>query len=167
MRSNHPVRLGTLFLVTLSVPVGARTSTALPTVRTQPPVLIAFDINDGAKLVERTDVLLTLSHRVTGSVPAEYRVSSRSDFSGAVWRRYAMPLRIRDWLTFARAGAHCQENDAGSALVLYLQVRSQTGSTVQIVDGRRVTVLQMTESNVVMDSICVLRENESDSTGSA
>jgi hypothetical protein len=125
--------------------------------RVQPPVVIAFDLNAASRSVLRDAPFLSLTHRITGTAPSEYRVSSRSDFAGATWRPYTLPLRINDWLAFSRQGAACDGAQAGTPVVLYFQVRSQTGSTLKIVDGRRIAVPQMTESNVVMDSICVLK----------
>ena len=135
--------------------------------RAQPPVIIAFDVNDGARTVRRTSDYLTMSHRLTGSAPVEYRVSARPDFSGAAWRPYVPQLQLRDWLPFARGNTRCQGSENGNAVVLYFQVRAENGSVVRIVDGHRVMVPQMTESNVVTDSICALRESGSAPTNSA
>ena len=86
--------------------------------RVQPPVIIAFDIDNGARTVRRTNDYLTMSHRITGSVPVEYRVSARPDFSGAAWRRYVPQLQLRDWLTFARANGRCAGRERGNPVVL-------------------------------------------------
>ena len=108
-----------------------------------------------------------ISHRITGSVPVEYRVSARPDFSGAAWRRYVPQLQLRDWLTFARANGRCEGSERGNPVVLYFQVRAENGSAMRIIDGHRVMVPQMTESNVVTDSICALKESGRAPTNSA
>lgn len=122
--------------------------------RPQPPVIIAFSINEGAESVVRAAPLVRLVHEVAGTPPAEYRVSARADFAGALWQPYSLPLRLTGWTAMVRPGERCEGRLAGHRLVLFLQVRAEIGGVVRIVNGQRTVVPQKVESNVVSDTIC-------------
>ena len=116
----------------------------------QPPVLMAFALNNGAENAKAGR--LVLAHAIAGANPTEYRVSARSDFDGAVWMSYEPrpTADARHW----RAGGRCEA--AGfSRLVLFLQVRRRAGEEVRIVAGKRTLVPVWLESNVLADSICI------------
>jgi hypothetical protein len=125
----------------------------------QPPVLTRFTINDGAATVLRSAAPLRLSHVVTGR-PVEYRVGVRADFANSLWLPFAAPLELRAWQGLVPGGVACDGRADAHELRLYLQVRSDIGGTVQIVNGQRVVVPQKVESNVVSDAICVVPDQD-------
>lgn len=123
--------------------------------RAQPPVIIAFAVHDSAATISRSVSELHLAHRVTGLRPLEFRVSARADFAGALWQPYRADLRLSGWVAYVQTGMRCNNGMPGDRLTLFLQVRADIGSAVQIVNGQRAVVPQRVESNVVSDNICV------------
>ena len=118
----------------------------------QPPVLLAFSLGDSAG---RTPLgqALALHHRVVGTPPSHYRVSPRADFAGAPWLPYASQLR---WDAKPLGHLPCAERTSGSLVRVHLQVRAILGQDVRVVDGQRSLVPVTVESNVLVDSTCVV-----------
>jgi hypothetical protein len=119
----------------------------------QPPVLTAFQLNDGAPAAKATEVLVA-AHQAVGAAPSEYRISPRADFAGAPWLPYVPRPRLEGWDRHATPG--CEAPPGSRRLRVYLQVRSHVGDEVRIVNGQRVLVPSMVESNVLLDSICLV-----------
>ena len=128
------------------------------TARQQPPVLTAFSINAGADSVSALDEVVSLTHTVVGTRPAEYRVSHRADFAGAKWVAYSPSPTIRDW--YDASGASCTATGRSHRVTLYLQVRANVGEELRVVDGQRHLVPASVESNVLRATICARAVNE-------
>lgn len=126
----------------------------------QPPVIVRFSINDTANIVHKSTGALQLVHSLAGTRPVEYRVSVRADFQNALWLPYTPNTQLTGWQAFlqsvAKTGNGCGGRSDAVRLQLFLQVRSDLGGTVTIVNGQRVVVPQKVESNVVSDTICVI-----------
>jgi hypothetical protein len=123
----------------------------------QPSVLTGLAINGTAATVSRNQERLDLTHVVAGTRPTEYRISARADMANALWMPYSPPLHLRGWQSLLdRNAAACDRYTAGRRLELFLQVRTELGSSVRIVNGQRVLRPQKVESNIVSDSICVV-----------
>ena len=127
-------------------------------VRQQPPVITTFTINAGTDSVSAADAAVSLTHTVVGARPSEYRVSHRADFAGARWAPYTAPLTIRDW--YDASSVACHASHPSHRVTLYLQVRSNVGEEVRIVDGQRQLVPASVESNVLRATICAHAPDE-------
>lgn len=119
----------------------------------QPPVLTAFHLNDGARTAATNDPLVA-THRVSGPVPTDFRVSPRADFAGAPWQPYVPRPRLEGWAAHATTG--CDAGPGSRRLRVFLQVRTALGDEVRIVNGQRVLMPTSAESNVLVDSICLV-----------
>lgn len=117
----------------------------------QPPVLLSLSLGDTASRVHPGQSLV-LHHRVVGTAPSHYRVSTRADFAGAVWLPYSVPLR---WEARAGTSTPCPDRVPGALARVHLQVRAVLGQDVRVVDGQRSLVPVTVESNVLVDSTCV------------
>ena len=120
----------------------------------QPPVLTVFSINGGADTVSAAVPSVALVHTVVGARPSEYRISRRADFAGAPWLPYVPTPAVRDW--YDAGGEPCAAARGSRRVTLYLQVRSNLGEEVRIVDGQRQLVPARVESNVLRATICAL-----------
>jgi hypothetical protein len=117
----------------------------------QPPVLVSFAVVDsGASEPGRRTVWL--QHRVVGIRPTQYRVSSRADFSGAVWQAYEAEPR---WSASMAGLPGCAA--AGVSLRLFFQVRAELGQQQEVVGGQRVLRPVTVESNVLSGDACLPR----------
>lgn len=117
----------------------------------QPPVLIAFAINDSATVADPRQPV-QLSHRSVGAHPTHYRVSERADFSGAPWLSYEVQPH---WQRAPISGSPCPGRPTGLLLRLFFQVRVVLGQEVRVVDGQRTLVPTVADSNVLTDDICI------------
>lgn len=131
-------------LMAMVGPLGAQ-STA------QPPVLLAFSLGDSVHRAHAGQSL-PLHHRVVGTAPSHYRVSTRADFAGAPWLPYTPPLR---WDARPVGALPCPARTNGSLVRVHLQVRAVLGQDVRVIDGQRSLVPVTVESNVLADSTCV------------
>lgn len=120
----------------------------------QPPVLTAFSINGGADTVSAAAPSVALVHTVVGAKPSEYRISRRADFAGAPWLPYVSAPAVRDW--YDAGGESCAAARGSHRVTLYLQVRSNLGEEVRIVDGQRQLMPARVESNVLRATICAV-----------
>ena len=148
-QAGEPLRISIVrFVYVLLVAYGLWPRQATPH---QPPVLMSFALNDGAETATAGSALL-LTHTIAGANPTDYRISSRSDFEGAMWMPYEKRISTdsRHW----RTGGRC-ETAGFSRLLLFLQVRRRAGEDVRIVAGKRTLVPVWLESNVLADSICI------------
>ena len=136
--------------------VRAQTQPGRTDPRDKPPVLTAFSINANTDTVSAGAAVVALVHTTVGSPPAEYRVSHRADFLGAVWTPYETTPTVRDW--YDPSGDVCTVGPtiSGRRITFYFQVRAALGEEVRIVNGQRQLQPARAESNVLRATICAV-----------
>lgn len=92
----------------------------------------SFSINDNAAEMQ-AGAPAQLWVEWTGAAPAQYRVSERSGFPGAAWRRWGPPRPVpgRTW----RPAYQFQDQSPGEKTI-YIQLRNAHGRTSAIVSDR-------------------------------